>query len=142
MASWPSPFGLTTHTQDAPNVPSYVVLKDVELGLAEHVAASEERISSQVQRVFLCPKMQICLTMSTDLKTTNSTVATPQFAIASGAVDVPVGGITWHDARIATLNRDGINAPSLLTLRQLAPFPTAAVTSRARVDVICLDYDM
>jgi hypothetical protein len=69
-------------------------------------------------------------------------VATPQLAIPSGAIDVPEGGIAWHDARIATLTRDGINAPSLLTMRQLAPFPTATVTPPALIDVLCLDYDL
>jgi hypothetical protein len=62
--------------------------------------------------------------------------------IPSGAVDIPEGGIAWHDARIATLTRDGINAPSLLTLRQLAAVPATTVTPHAFIDVISLDYDM
>jgi hypothetical protein len=66
----------------------------------------------------------------------------PQLAIPSGAADVPEGGVAWHDARIATLTRDGINAPSLLTLPQLATFPATTVTPPSLIDVICLDYDM
>jgi hypothetical protein len=87
MVSRQAPSGLTTWAQDAPNAPFYVVLKQVELRLAERVAASKERISSQVQRVFSCPKMYICLTLSADLAASNSTVATPQL-IPSGAVDI------------------------------------------------------
>jgi hypothetical protein len=142
MVSWQAPSGLTTRAQDAPNVPFYVVLKEVELRMAERVPALEERISSQVQRAFSCPKMQICLTISVDLAEANSAVATPQLAIPSGAVDLPEGGIMWHDARIVTQTRDGINAPSLLTLRQLALVPAATVTPPAFIDVICLDYDL
>jgi hypothetical protein len=116
MVSWQAPSNLTTRAQDAPNVPFYVVFKEVELRLVERVPASEQRISSQDQRAFTCPKMQICLTLYANLTEDNSTVATPQLAIPSGAVDVHEGGIVWHDARIATLTRDGINAPSLLTM--------------------------
>jgi hypothetical protein len=94
VVSWQAPSGLTTRAQDAPNVPFYVALiKEVELRMAERIAASEERISNQVQRAFSCPKMQICLTLYADLAAVNSTVANP---VATPQLAIPLAQSTYR----------------------------------------------
>jgi hypothetical protein len=66
----------------------------------------------------------------------------PQLANPAGAVDAPEGGIAWHNARIATLTHDGINAPSLpRTLRQMAPFPSTTVAPPSLIDVLCQENE-